>query len=81
MCHMAVTPAIVLWVDTRGDSRVSAGESGLSGVNEYVRVCWIVARPMEFLSSFKMREPPLDVHRERWDSFLEEAGKWTLISR
>ena len=81
MCHMAVTPAIVLWVDTRGDSQVSAGESGLSGVNEYVRVCWIVARPMEFLSSFKMREPPLDVHRERWDSFLEEAGKWTLISR
>ena len=50
-------------------------------MNEYVRVCWIVARPMEFLSSFKMREPPLDVHREHWDSFLEEAGKWTLISR
>ena len=41
----------------------------------------MVARPMEFLLSFKMREPPLDMRRERWDSFLDEAGKWTFISR
>ena len=39
MCHMAVTPAIMFLVDTRGDCRVSAGESGLSGVNLDISVC------------------------------------------
>ena len=32
-CHRAVTTAIVLGANTRGDSRGSAGESGLSGVD------------------------------------------------
>ena len=37
--------------------------------------------PTEFLSSFKLRSPPLEVRREGRDSFPNEAGKWTLISR
>ena len=41
----------------------------------------IVAGPLEFLSSFKLRPPPLEVRRECQDSFPDEAGKWTLISR
>ena len=31
--RQAVTNAIVFWVDALGDSRVSAGESGISGVD------------------------------------------------
>ena len=41
----------------------------------------IVARPMEFLSSFMLRLAPLEVRQERRDSFPDEAGKWNLISR
>ena len=41
----------------------------------------MVARPLEFLSSFKLRQPPLEVRRECWDSFPNEAGKWTIMSR
>ena len=40
-----------------------------------------MARPLEFLSSFKSRLTPLEVQQERPDSFPDEAGKWTLISR
>ena len=36
---------------------------------------------MEFLSSVKLRPLPLQVRRERRDSFPNEAGKWTFISR
>ena len=39
------------------------------------------AQPLEFLSSVKLRLPALEVRRERQDSFPEEAGKWTLMSR
>ena len=41
----------------------------------------IVARPLEFLSIFKLRPAPLEVRREARDSFTNKAGKWTLISR
>ena len=40
----------------------------------------MVARPLEFLSSVKFRPPPLEVRWECRDSFLDESGKWTLIS-
>ena len=41
----------------------------------------VVAQPLEFLSSFKLRLSPLEVRQECQDSFPDEAGKWTLISR
>ena len=41
----------------------------------------ILARPLEFLSSFKLKAPPLKVGWECWDSFPDEAGKGTLILR
>ena len=34
-----------------------------------------VAVPLEFLSSVKLRPPPLEVQWERWDSFSNEAEK------
>ena len=37
---MAVTPASMLSVDTRDDSRVSAGESGVSGMDWDTGVFW-----------------------------------------
>ena len=41
----------------------------------------MVARSLDFLSTFKVRPPLLEVLRELRDSFPNEAGKWTLISR
>ena len=41
----------------------------------------MVARPLEFLSTFLWRAPPLGMHRERRESFADEAGKGTLTSR
>ena len=41
----------------------------------------ILARPMEFLSSFILRPSPLEKRRERLDSFPDEAGKGTFFSR
>ena len=40
-----------------------------------------VALPVKFLLTFKLRPPPLEVRQECRDSFSDEAGKWTLISR
>ena len=40
----------------------------------------MVARPLEFILSVKLRPPPLEVRRESQDTFPDEAGKWTLIS-
>ena len=40
----------------------------------------MVERPLEFLSSVKLSPPPLQVRQECWDSFPDEAGKWTLLS-
>ena len=41
----------------------------------------MVVRPLEFLSTFKLRLPPLEERQDRWDSFPDEAGKGTLILR
>ena len=41
----------------------------------------MVTRPLEFLSSVKLRPPPLEVRQEPRDSFPDEAGKWTFLSR
>ena len=41
----------------------------------------MVAQPLKFLSTFKLRPHPLKVRQECWDSFPGEAGKGTLISR
>ena len=38
----------------------------------------IVARPLEFLSSFTLRQPSLELGQERWDTFPDEAEIWTL---
>ena len=40
----------------------------------------MVARPLEFLLSVKLRLPPLDIRWEPSDSFLKDAGKWTHLS-
>ena len=40
----------------------------------------MVARPLEFISSVKLRQPPLVVRQERGDSFPDDVGKWTLLS-
>ena len=79
--HRALTPAFMSLVDAQGDCRVSAGESGVTGVHWDIRVFWNGGRSVEFLSSVKLRPPPLEVRREWGDSFPNEAGKWTLISR
>ena len=41
----------------------------------------MMAGPLEFLSTFKLRLPPFEVRWQRQDFFPDEAGKWTLISR
>ena len=46
-----------------------------------MRSFWIVARPLEFLWSFKLRLPLLEVPLEHQDSFPDEARKGTLILR
>ena len=40
----------------------------------------MVAGPLEFLSTFLLRAPPLEMRRESRESFPEEAGNGTLIS-
>ena len=39
----------------------------------------MVTRPLEFLSSLKLRPPPLELHQECQDCFPDAEGKWTLI--
>ena len=39
-CHSALTFAIVFQIDPQGDRRVSAGESGVSGVNWEIGAFW-----------------------------------------
>ena len=39
-----------------------------------------MAGPLEVLSIFNLKALPLEVRRECRDSFLDESGKWTLIS-
>ena len=40
----------------------------------------MVERPLDFLLTFLLRAPPLEVRREHWESFPYEAAKGTLIS-
>ena len=81
MCHrLSHFPSCfesILWVTVESvqGNRVYLEWIGTSGS------FGIVARPLEFLSTFKMRLPPLKAQRECQDSFPDEAGKWTLISR
>ena len=55
-------------------------ELGVSRVHGKSRYFEMVVRSLEFLSSVKVRPPPLEVHRECWDSFRDKEGKWTLLS-
>ena len=41
----------------------------------------MMARTLEYLSSVQLIPPPLEVEQECRDSFPDEAGKWTLLSR
>ena len=43
------------------DSRVSAKESGVCGVDLDIGAFGLVAQPVEFLSTFKLRLPPLEL--------------------
>ena len=80
-CLRAVTPVIVfesiigVTVESVQGSQVYLECTGTSGSSE------MVARPLQFLSSDKLRPPPLEVQQECQDSFPNEAGKWNLISR
>ena len=38
----------------------------------------VVAQPLVFLFSFTLRLPSLELRWECWDTFPDEAGKWTL---
>ena len=67
-----------MFYDTRGDSRVSPGESCVSGVDWDIGIFLNCDRTPGVLSSFKLRMSPLQVRWDRWDSFPNEAGKWTL---
>ena len=40
----------------------------------------MVARTLEFLLTFLLRAPPLEMRRERRESFPDEEGNGTLIS-
>ena len=65
---------------SRDDCPVSAGKSGVSAVLGISGSFEMVARALEFLSSVKLRPPPLEMRLEHRDSFPEEAGKRTLLS-
>ena len=49
----AIIGAIVFRVNTRGDSRVIVGESGVSGVDWDIGVFGMVVGPLEFFLTFK----------------------------
>ena len=80
-CHRAVTPAIVfelilvVTVESVQGSQVYLQCIGTSGSFK------MLACPVEFLSSVKLRSPPIEVGRKGRDSFPDKAGKWTLLSR
>ena len=60
-------------VESLQGSQVYIGGIGTLGSFE------MVAQPLEFFSSFKLRPPYLELQWELQDSFPYEAGKWTLI--
>ena len=41
---------------------------------------WECGRTLEFLSPFLWRAPPLEMRRERWEFFPNNAGKGSLLS-
>ena len=53
-CHRAVTPDILFEVDTRCDSRVSAGQSGVSGVDLDIGVFQICGTTREVPFDFQV---------------------------
>ena len=59
----AVISAIVFRVNTWVDSRVSVGESGVSGGIGTLGSFGMVAQPWEFFSNVKLRLPPLEVQK------------------
>ena len=81
-CHRAVIPAVCFESSILGVTVESV--QGSQVYLEWIRTSWsfgMVARPWEFFSSVKLRPPPPEMRWECWESFLEEAGKWTPISR
>ena len=77
LSHMPLCFQSILGVTVESvqGSQVYLESIGTSGSFE------MVTRQLEFLSSVKLRPPPLEVRREWGDSFPNEAGKWTLILR
>ena len=67
------------------ESILEATVESVQGNLVYIEWIWIsghfgmVARPLELLSIFKWRPPPLEVHQERRDAFPEKSGHWTLM--
>ena len=61
-------------VDPGGDRRVSAWESGVSGVHWDLGYFEMVAPSLEFLSSVKLRLPPLEGRQECQDYFPMKQG-------
>ena len=53
-CHRAVTPVILFGVDNRGDSRISAGECGVSGVDLDIGVFQICGTTREVPFDFQV---------------------------
>ena len=62
---------------SRDDCPVSAGKSGVSAVLGISGSFEMVARALEFLSSVKLRPPPLEVRRERRIPFLTKQRNGT----
>ena len=46
----------------------------------HLRDSWNVDTTLELLSPFLWRAPPLQMRRERWECFPDQAGKGSLIS-
>ena len=72
-------PANVFLVDRQLDRRVSAGQSGVSGVDWDITVFSNCGTTPGVPLELKLRPPALEVRRERLDSFPDEAGKWTVL--
>ena len=88
-CHRVVSPPIVFWDDPWGDCRVSAGESGVSGVDWDIRVFWNGGTTPGVPLSVKLRPPTLRCNRntgipfrtkqENGPSSQDEEGKLGLF--
>ena len=80
-CHRAVTrpscceSILSVTVESVQRNQVYLAWNGTSGP------FGMVVRFLDFLSTFKLKPPPLEVRRVCRDSFPDEAGTGTLISR